>query len=161
MEFDIGNIFYIVITLVVVIFGLLGKKKKPAGQGSGESEGQPRPGFLQNLEKAFNMAQPDPVVVDLQDHEVDILEEEELVDPTPEPMSEPISLMEEYNRMVEKTRGNKSRGHISPKVDSQTDAIDVIPVDDGDEATDFFEIVKDFDARTAVVYSAIINRIEY
>ena len=161
MDFDIGNILYIVITLVVVIVGLLGKKKKPAGQGTGESEGQPRPGFLENLEKAFNMVQPDPAVVDLQDHEVDILAEEEYVDPAPEPMTEPISLLEEYNRMVEERQGNKRQSHRSSMADNQTDGFSVVELDNVDESTDFFEIVKDFDAGTAVVYSAIINRIEY
>lgn len=152
---------YIVITLVVVIVGLMGKKKKPAGQGTGESEGQPRPGFLENLEKAFNMVQPDPAVVDLQDHEVDILAEEEFADPAPEPRSEPLTLMEEYNRMVEERQGNKGQSHISSMVDSQSKAPGVVEFDVVDEGTDYFEIVKDFDAGTAVVYSAIINRIEY
>jgi hypothetical protein len=32
---------------------------------------------------------------------------------------------------------------------------------DEKEGTDYFEIVKDFDAGTAVVYSAIINRVDY
>ena len=36
MDFDVGNILYIVITLVAVIIGVLGKKKKPAEGGSGE-----------------------------------------------------------------------------------------------------------------------------
>ena len=63
MEFEIGNLFYIVITMVAIIVGLLGKKKKPAGQGTGETEGRARPGFMENLEKAFNMGQEDQIVV--------------------------------------------------------------------------------------------------
>ncbi len=39
MDFDTGNILYVVITLIAVIVGLLGKKKKKAqGSGSGEAE---------------------------------------------------------------------------------------------------------------------------
>ncbi len=51
MDFEIGNLFYIVITIVAVVVGLLGKKKKPAGQGTSETGGEKRPGFLENLEE--------------------------------------------------------------------------------------------------------------
>ncbi len=38
--------------------------------------------------------------------------------------------------------------------------LEVIQLDD-EWGTDYFEVVKDFDAGTAVVYSAIINRVDY
>lgn len=40
---------------------------------------------------------------------------------------------------------------------------EVLEVFDLDElpGTDYFEIVKDFDAGTAIVYSSIINRLDY
>lgn len=147
MEFDIGNILYIVITIVAVIVGLLGKKKKPAGQGTGESQENSRPGFLENLEKVFNMTQPEPVVVELQDHEEDIPEEEESVDNYPV-------------RLIDQPQQSQDQGIYSFETDSLTESLDVLQLED-DQAVDYFEIIKDFDAGTAIVYSAIINRVEY
>ncbi len=57
MDFDIGNILYIVITIVAVAVGLLGKKKKPAEGGSGAPKGNARPGFMENLERVLQMGQ--------------------------------------------------------------------------------------------------------
>ena len=41
-----------------------------------------------------------------------------------------------------------------------TEPLEVIQLEE-EEGTNYFEIIKDFDAGTAVVYSAIINRIDY
>ena len=46
MDFDIGNILYVVITLVAIIASLLGKKKKPASKDA-------KPGFFDNLEQVL------------------------------------------------------------------------------------------------------------
>ena len=159
MDFEIGNILYIVITLVVVIVGLLGKKKKPQGQGNEGSDGEAKPGFLENLEKAFNMKIQDQVV-DLRDYEEDLSEEEEMVEPAPELMSKPTSLMEEYKRLVEQQQEDRQPDTILSEADSITKPLEVVHFDD-DEGTDYFEVIKDFDAGTAVVYSAIINRVYY
>ena len=48
MDFDIGNILYMVITLVAIIASLLGKKKKPAGKTVRGS----RPVFWRTLSKS-------------------------------------------------------------------------------------------------------------
>ena len=147
MEFDIGNILYIVITIVAVTVGLLGKKKKPAGKGTGGSQENSRPGFFENLEKAFNMTQSDPAVVDLQDHETDILVEEEFVENYPK-------------RLTEEPQVSQDQGILSFETDNLTESGDVVQLEDY-QGADYFEIIKDFDAGTAIVYSAIINRIEY
>ncbi len=157
MDFEIGNILYIVITLVVVIVGLLGKKKKPQGQGNEGSGGEARPGFLENLEKAFNMGQQDQVA-NLREYEED-LPEEEMVEPAPEPKSKTSGLMEEYELLAAAREKDRQRDTILSKTDKITEPIDVIQDDEG--GTDYFEVVKDFDAGTAVVYSAIINRVDY
>jgi hypothetical protein len=39
-------------------------------------------------------------------------------------------------------------------------AMEVVDLDEM-QGTNYFEIVRDFDAGTAVVYSAIINRLDY
>ena len=159
MEFEIGTLFYIVITLVAIIIGLLGKKKKPAGQGNGEDEGNAQPGFLENLEKAFNTGQ-ETQLMDLRDHEKDLPAEEEVMEPVQEPVTEPGGMMEEYERRID-YQSDSSEGDIFLNgADTSTEPLEVIHLD-GDEGTDYFEVIKDFDAGTAVVYSAIINRVDY
>lgn len=160
MEFDVGNLFYIVITIVVIIVGLLGKKKKPAGQGTGESGSESRPGFFENLEKAFNMGQENQMVVDLQDHEEDIPVEEKVELPASSLSSEAGGLMEEYERMLSSRKEDIPGGILLTDADMITEPLEVIDLDD-EEGTNYFEVVKDFDAGTAVVYSAIINRVDY
>lgn len=157
MDFDIGNILYIVITLVAVTVGLLGRKKKPKVTGSGSGEGESAPTFLENLEKAFNMNQDEQLVVDLQEHEEDLPEEEIL--PEPEQSPKVSSLMEEYERLASRRSGPNTDIFLSES-DILTEPLEVIHLDE-DEATDYFEVVKEFDAGTAVVYSAIINRVDY
>lgn len=159
MDFEIGNLFYIVITVVAIIIGLLGKKKKPADQGTGETEGKTQPGFLENLERAFNMGQENEVV-DLRDYEEDIPVEEEVIAPTQGPMTETGGLLEEYERMKGRKNDIAEGGIILSEADIITEPLEVIQLRE-EEGTDFFEVIKDFDAGTAVVYSAIINRVDY
>ena len=76
MDFDIGNILYVLITLVAIIAGLLGKKKKPANQSPKETENESRPGFMENIERILRMGQENPQVTELQDYEEEIAYEE-------------------------------------------------------------------------------------
>jgi len=155
MEFDIGNILYVVITLVAIIASLLGKKKKPAGQGK-------KPGFFENLEQALKMGQEDPALTNLQEHEADLHEEDEafaflrdeevLIPEQTVKVEEPRSLLDDYEGMA------AAQAPLDGKVSS--DQMELINLDEEDEPN-YFDIVKDFDARTAVVYSAIINRVNY
>ena len=167
MDFEIGNILYIVITLVAVIIGLLGKKKKPAKGGSGGPEGSARPGFLENLERVLQMGQEPAEITELQEFEADL--------PVEEPVAEPVaaeavddffldirnrpSIMDEYDRIM--NRGND--GELDIMMDGDEFASDAVELFELDEipGTNYFEIVKDFDAGTAVVYSTIINRLDY
>jgi hypothetical protein len=166
MEFDIGNILYVVITLVAILVGLLGKKKKkPEGQGNGEPGEQAQPGFMENLEQMLRMGQENPQPVDLLEQEEDLLPEESM--PVSEQFSEykaePLisggSVLDDYDKIM----GGFSE--VDPDFmltdgDDLGEALKVIDLDQ-EEGTDYFEIVKDFDAGTAVVYAAIINRLDY
>jgi hypothetical protein len=155
MDFEIGNILYILITLVAVIIGLLGKKKKAADEGSEAPASENRqPGFMENLERMLTMGEEQAQIKDLQDFEADLPAEE----PVPEDMSRP-SLLDDYERLMTRDQGMDpdlmmAEGGII------SDALEVIDLDDL-SGTDYFEIVRDFDAGTAVVYSAIINRLDY
>lgn len=159
MDFDIGNLFYIIITLVVIIIGLLGKKKKPAGQGTGETEKSAQPGFLENLEKAFNMGE-ERQFVDLREHEENVVVEEKIEAPVEEPEATNGGLLEEYERLMERQKNDAARGSIQSETDTIMAPLEVIHLDE-EKGTDYFEVIRNFDAGTAVVYSAIINRVDY
>ena len=151
MDFDIGNLLYVVIILVSVIIGLLGKKKKPAG------ENKSKPGFMENLEKMLTMGQEANTVRELADHEADLFEEEQPVFEE-EAESKP-SFMDEYEQILKQNEGHQSVFVLKDEEASEDELEEFICEED--EGTDYFEIIKDFDAGTAVVYSAIINRLDY
>lgn len=154
MDLDIGNILYVVITLVAIIASVLGKKKKPGGK-------QSKPGFLENLDKILKMGQEDPSVVTLQDFEPDISEEseEEFAPEVSGIMKGAPSLLEEYEMLL-KNRGGSLVEEMHYEGDDADDSLEVEDLDD-ERGTDYFDIVRDFDAETAVIYSAIINRLDY
>jgi len=173
MDFDIGTILYVVITLVAVIIGVLGKKKKP-GRTASDGGVQAGGSFLENFERAMNMERDDrtmgaaePVEEEFEGRE--IREEPLNVENYDAPYAGRTvnqegtatgrgSLLDEYERIM--GREIMDEGGAAQEGQSSTESIDVLELDD-QSGTDYFEIVKDFDAGTAVVYSAIINRVEY
>lgn len=166
MDFDIGNILYIVITLVVVIVGLMGKKKKPAQGGGGEGSSQTAAGFLENLEKAFNMGKEEQAVMDLGDYEEDLPFEDELVEETPVKEPETMTLMEEYERMMERRQATVERSSIQERIDNMEGPMEIIDIDeekgvDEAEEIDYLQLGRNFDAGKAIIYASIINRIDY
>jgi hypothetical protein len=163
MDFDIGNILYIVITIVAVAVGLLRKKKKPAGGGSGASEGSARPGFFENLERVLQMGQEPAEPTELQEFEADLPVEETVAaeavdDPFIDVRHRP-TIMEDYDRIMNSGKD----GELDFMLDDGELAAEAEEVLDLNEesGTNYFEIVRDFDARTAIVYSTIINRLDY
>jgi hypothetical protein len=102
-------------------------------------------------------------IKDLNDFEPDLPaeespQEEQAMEPRPD-IQRGLSLMEQYEQIMNQGRG------VDPDLmmaegGFMTEPIQVIDIDE-EPGTDYFEIVKDFDAGTAVVYSAIINRLDY
>jgi hypothetical protein len=165
MDFDLGNILYVVITLVAIIAGLLGKKKKPSKQAPDGTETEARPGFLENIERVLRMGQEGPQVTDLQDYEEDVLLEE--MEPNASLSSKPgaetvipsKSILDDYDRIMN-SMTEMDQNVILTNGDQKGDSLKHMDMD-RQGGTDYFEIVKDFDAGTAVVYAAIINRLDY
>ena len=168
MDFDIGNILYIVITLVAVIIGVLGKKKKPGTQGAGEGGSETQPGFMENLERMLTGAQSNPEVTDLQDYEEDIPAEEGM---EPGYTSESDwdarrtpNIMDEYERIMhgngQEATDISSTGAFSQEELNMIGPLELEELDD-ESGVNYFEVMDGFDARTAIVYSAIINRLDY
>ena len=161
MDFEIGNLLYIVITLVAVIVGVLGKKKKPADGGSGAPDkSAARPGFLENLERVLQMGQEQPEIKDLQEFETDLPDEEVLtVEESPADLRNRPSIMDEYDLIMNRSKEGEL-GYMMADGGLTDEALEVIDLD-GEQGNNYFEIVRDFDAGTAVVYSTIINRLDY
>lgn len=161
MDFDIGNILYIVITLVAVIVGLRGKKKKPAQEGTGASEETARPGFMENLERVLRMGQEEPMVADLEPYEEDLSFEEVTVEvekPATIVNSRP-GIMDDYDRIMNRSTDGEME-LIDLEGESMIGALEVLDLEHV-EGVDYFNIVENFDAGNAIVYSAIINRLDY
>jgi len=161
MDFDIGNIFYIVITIVAVLVGVLGKKKKPAPGETGESGGVKRPSFMENLERVLTVGQEESLVADLKPYEEDLPAEEVEQAKAEEAYRDTVGspgIMEQYETLMNLRRdGDPSQ--IGTDGENMLEPLEVEDLD-FESGTDYFEIVKDFDAGTAVVYSAIINRLD-
>lgn len=160
MDFEIGNILYIVITLVAVIVGVLGKKKKPANGGSSAPQSEARPGFMENLERVLQMGQEPAEITELQNFEEDVPVEELVPVHTAEKSFNDLrnrpSIMDEYDRIMNRSKD----GEFVMEDGELYEAVELIDLDEM-QGTDYFEIVREFDAGTAVVYSTIINRLDY
>lgn len=160
MDFEIGNILYIVITLVAVIVGVLGKKKKPANGGSSAPQSEARPGFMENLERVLQMGQEPAEITELQNFEEDVPVEELVPVHTAEKSFNDLrnrpSIMDEYDRIMNRSKD----GEFVMEDGELSEAVELIDLDEM-QGTDYFEIVREFDAGTAVVYSTIINRLDY
>ena len=168
MDFDIGNLLYLVITVIVVVIGLMGRKKKssPRTDRPGESGGASKTGFLENLEKVLTMEQEKPVYVDLQEDEPGLPAEDTVIEevtaslePETETTSSSQGFASEYERILKNLENSGSMSYIEGE--RSIDPLQVIDLEEERKGTDYFEIVRDFDPGTAVVYSAIINRIDY
>ena len=156
MDFDIGNILYVVITLVAILVGVLGKKKKRVNPSPGDSDDKAQPGFMENLERILRMGQEDPQVADLQVYEDDlVLEESEQAAASSVPSK---SILDDYDRIMS-SLDHDDQDTILTDGDSLSATMEGDM--DPDAGPNYFDIVKDFDAGTAVVYSAIINRLDY
>jgi hypothetical protein len=177
MDIDIGNIVYILITLVALSLGLLGrKKKKRPGGVPGEGGGKPQSGFMDNLEKVLaSLGQEEPGIAEPREQEPDLAQDEFLFGPSVEPVKqqaqefeqipefepaeEPAGLTGDYELVFGEKAENES-GEFMEEGEKATGPLEVIDLDTV-EGVDFFRVIKDFDAGTAIVYSAIINSLDY
>ncbi len=175
MEFDIGTLFYILITIIAIAASVLGKKKKPEGGDSSSDEDSGPFGFFSKLEEQIGG------MVDDTKEEVQPVAEEVVAAEKPD------------NNRIQQDQGSYDWQSASFEGDSATSGnyynefegfydaekeenlesiieeaerstsdenLEVIDMDDIINP-DYFEIAKDFDLGTAVIYSTIINRKEY
>jgi hypothetical protein len=168
MDFDIGNILYIVITLVVIIVGILGKKRKQPAKPliTDGSDSESRPGFMENLKEVLEMGREDPVFMDFSEGEPEI-PAEKVVEKKPVIAKSVLEqAMEERKRFMgyEPIRQDlkyEENDTILAETDSVIEPLQVIQIEEEEKRTDYFEIARNFNAGKAIVHSAIINRIDY
>ena len=167
-DFDISNILIVVITLIAVIIGLMGRKRRTSQKPSapGESRGESREGFLENLERILTMEQEKPEYVDFHEEASDLSPADEVIEevvsamePESERVISPSGFASEYERILKELGSPGSISYIEGE--RSTEPLEVIELDEERKGTDYFEIVRNFDPGTAIVYSAIINRINY
>lgn len=180
MDLDIGTLIYIIITLVVVITGALGKKRKPVTKpATGESSGSG--GFFQKLEDQLS-GFVDETKASLSSTE----SENDLEELNPETSFQQenngnYQNEEEGTLYVDTSKSNEDAGlsdsyedeeeseyeEIADLINNEairaTDGNMIMEVYDldNDLGLDYFDLVDDFDLKSAVIYSAIINRKEY
>ena len=161
MEFDFGNLIYIIATIVAIAVGLLGKKKKPAGtRAPVSSEPEKKPGIFDALGKEMeSFLESKHIYEDIElGPEIDSELEFESVDEDLSPVEE-VSFQPEYEGMLNKDM-QSNYDKIMSEGRNMTIPMEVIDLDD-EEEPDFFDIDREFDLRSAIIYSTIINKVEY
>lgn len=176
MEFDIGSLIYILITIVAVIGGIAKKKKKQAGDApieEGGSESKSKGGFFGKLEQ-----QLEKFAVDAKGSLEGLTGQSSTNEPEPVELDERdyFEKMSDDYEAIDKNdlRNNFAQyeGLYSPDDEQNFELLEaegIIVTDgmelsqlDGDQEMSFNndEVLEGFDARTAIIYSTIINRIE-
>ena len=171
IDFDVGTILYIVITIVAVIAGVVRKKKKPAAKPSGSGAESKIEGFFKNLGVQLEG------VVDETKSSVQTIADELIPGPDPALQTEKtaytdfsVQSMDEleerddrfmaYEGMHNPDSGGNSN-LIAFEVVRSTDDSDIMNVTEDTSNPSYAEVVRDFDLQTAIIYSTIINRVEY
>ena len=180
MEFDIGSLIYILVTIVAIIGGIAGKKKKPAKRVTSDEEGSGSPtvGFFGKLEKQITDFATEAK------GSMENIKNEFIPDAVATSESEDVELderdyfeklgddYEAIDKSALKNNFAEYEGLYSPDDEqnfellesegiSTMDALELTGLDEGQESGIVdFEMLDDFDLRTAIIYSSIINRIE-
>lgn len=174
-DFDIGTLFYIIVTIIAIAVGAFNKKKKPGGKSAPSDKGSSSPGLFERIEREFggfieetkeSFTDDSSEATVVNENEQSIVEEayvgEEVEQGVQYQNSEP-SVYQQYEGIFDPT-AIQNRDLLDAEAVPTTEEnhiIDVIDLDEECEKPDYFEIVKDFDLGTAVIYSTIINRVEY
>ncbi|HKK61417.1 MAG TPA: hypothetical protein VJ951_02585 [Bacteroidales bacterium] len=173
MEFDVGTLLYIVVTIIALVASVVGKKKsKPASESP---EGEKKTGFFEQLEEQFGgmaaetKGAAEKVFSDKEEEDDNWFDSES--------DEQDDNKNNEYDEEIKETAPsaysnyegvyNPDKQAVADRINAESEnsadednAIEIIDLESSDYPN-YFEIVKDFDLGTAVVYSTIINRKEY
>lgn len=175
MEFDIGTLIYIIITIIAIVAGVAGQKKKPAG-GAGDTEEGASKGFFDKLEEqltgfadearetAGSVAEEikAPFTEDQPGAEREVASDDRREHDKNYWQNNIDSAYDEYAGIYDPDQQDELE-QISEEAVRSTNPDDALEVIEMEESShpDYYEIVSDFDLGTAVIYSTIINRKEY
>jgi hypothetical protein len=184
-DFDIGNLVYVILTIVFLVFGLIGKKKKPLTRVSSEpQDSQEEP---ENLKTQFQelFREINPTVELFKEPEftfapkrtiedgpsLDVVPEfsDETIEDIIPPVSQPIDSNINYNDQAQSsldTTGmdegvhafDYGKDHSSLVYNDLTKEYSSILADDEEEMA---VLVEEFDPKKAFLYSEIFKRKEF
>jgi len=164
MEFDFGNILYIVVTIIALVAGIAGKKKKkPVTTGSAPAQEKSPLSFLEQLGIDVSEFEPkvelreEDVVYDEESFEYEEEEEPEpIVESTPAP-----GIFSSYEGIFNPEL-EMNKNLIEREAIQSTAPIELIDLDDlEDSGMETLDLVKNFDPVSAVIYSEILQRRAY
>ena len=145
MEDGVSSILYIIITAIIILVGVLGKKKKPQQIPGGSGNGEP--GGMDFFEKLGLREQEE------QEGFIDVEEDEEMteipVDKETQRLSVTSVFKEQSDKKAEVTE--KAFEEETEEVNAYSEISDVYD-------NDINEIKDEFDLKKAIIYSEIINR---
>jgi hypothetical protein len=158
MKIDASSIFYIVISiLILVVTGLSRRKKKPI---------VPKPG-LQNMQGQAPGVSPDAATSGREDRISDPFErlERMFIQPEADTYSEAVSLEELVNEETEYLKEKEAASEtaqVEQEIPKEPSPQELIPSQEKEkkyQKLDLFKCVNDL--KKAVIYAEILNRKEY
>lgn len=178
MEFDIGTLIYIVITILAVILGAKGKKKKP-GTGDFSHDEEASGGFFSRFEEQLGGLVNQGVGVENSGYD-DVDDELAEVKPASEPANYKQTNLDDYKARMSGGKPDPDspyrnfEGEYNPdeeenmdltrmEANRSTDDHSILDIIEIDALTNpnYSELIEEFDLGEAIIYSEIINRKEY
>jgi hypothetical protein len=144
MEDGVSSILYIIITAIIILVGVLGKKKKPQQIPGGSGNG--KTGGIDFFEK-FGLREQEE-----QEGFIDVEEDEEITEIPVEKETHRVSVTSAFNDQSDK------KAEVTEKVfEEETEEVDAYEISDEID-NELNEIKDEFDLKKAIIYSEIINR---
>ena len=145
MEDGVSSILYIIITAIIILVGVLGKKKKPqqipGGSGNGETGG------MDFFEKLGLREQEE------QEGFIDVEEDEEMTEIPVDKETQRLSVTSVFKEQSDK------KAEVTEKAfEEETEEVNAYSEISDEYDNDINEIKDKFDLKKAIIYSEIINR---
>ncbi len=145
MEDGVSSILYIIITAIIILVGVLGKKKKPKQIPGGSGNGEP--GGMDFFEKLGLREQEE------QEGFIDVEEDEEMTEIPVDKETQRLSVTSVFKEQSDKT------AEVTEKAfEEETEEVNAYSEISDEYDNDMNEIKDEFDLKKAIVYSEIINR---
>jgi hypothetical protein len=185
-DFDIGNLVYVILTIVFLVIGAMGKKKKPIPQASDEESPEvvPEPDNIKSqFQELFRELNPATDLIKQQEYYFspkETVEEGTSLDVVPDlsnesvediipPETQPVDSNINYNDQAQSSLDTSGMDEGTPAFDYDKDHSSLVYNDLtkeystvlSDQEEEMVSLVDDFDPKTAFIYSQIFNRKEF